>query len=73
MAEGDLGGTRRGGAQSGDAFTKREGAEEAMYVKRREQEKLQQLKKKLAEQRKHLDELDKHIDELSKESGGEHN
>jgi len=73
MAEGDTGAPRTGGTAAGDSFTKREAAQENIYVKEKELEKLRDLKRKLSEQRKHLDELDKHIDELTKEQGGEKN
>ncbi len=44
-----------------DAFSKREQADENLYVRQKEQEKLQQLKQKIADHKKHLDELDKHV------------
>ncbi|THW38330.1 hypothetical protein D6D21_07238 [Aureobasidium pullulans] len=47
MAAGDTGATRSGGAASGDAFSKREDASENLYVKRHEQEKLEQLRQKV--------------------------
>ncbi|KAJ6152905.1 hypothetical protein N7497_007224 [Penicillium chrysogenum] len=47
-----------------DAFTKREAAQESLYIREKELEKLAQLKKKINEQRKHLDELETHIDGL---------
>ncbi|KEQ79598.1 hypothetical protein M438DRAFT_339608 [Aureobasidium pullulans EXF-150] len=47
MAAGDTGATRSGGAASGDAFSKREEASENLYVKRHEQEKLEQLRQKV--------------------------
>lgn len=49
MAEGDTGSTRAGGAAQGDAFTKREQADENLYVKKQEQEKLAALRKKIAD------------------------
>ncbi|KAG0138109.1 mitochondrial ATPase inhibitor, IATP-domain-containing protein [Tuber indicum] len=64
---------RPGGEAAGDAFTKREKANEDFYVRAQERAKLLQLKEKLANQRKHLDELDAHIDELTREQGGENN
>ncbi|KAI9823365.1 MAG: hypothetical protein M1826_007776 [Phylliscum demangeonii] len=75
MAEGATGSgaSRSGGMAQGDSFTRREQANEDMYVKEQEKEKLRALKEKLNQQRAHLDELDKHIDELTKEQGGEHN
>ncbi|KAJ5684379.1 uncharacterized protein N7477_000724 [Penicillium maclennaniae] len=50
-----------------DSFTKREAAQEALYIREKEIEKLQQLKKKITDQRAHLDELEGHIDQLTKE------
>ncbi|KZF22102.1 hypothetical protein L228DRAFT_261322 [Xylona heveae TC161] len=75
MAEGATGSgaSRPGGEHSGDAFSRREKANEDYYVRQKEKEKLLGLKEKLAAQRKHLDELDRHIDELTREQGGEHN
>ncbi|KUL88414.1 hypothetical protein ZTR_05469 [Talaromyces verruculosus] len=73
MGEGDTGAPRAGGVAAGDSFTKREAAQENLYVKEKELQKLRELKAKLKEQRKHLDELDKHIDDLTKEQGGEQN
>ncbi|EEA21806.1 ATPase inhibitor [Talaromyces marneffei ATCC 18224] len=71
MGAGDTGAPR--GAAAADSFTKREAAQENLYVREKELEKLKELKSKLKEQRKHLDELDKHIDQLTKEQGGEQN
>ncbi|KAI9825635.1 MAG: hypothetical protein M1832_000979 [Thelocarpon impressellum] len=75
MAEGATGSgaSRAGGVASGDAYTKREKANEDFYVKEKEREKLLGLRKKLEQQRAHLAELDKHIEELTKDQGGEHN
>jgi len=73
MAGGDTGSTRSGGISQGDAFTKREKANEDYTIKMREKEKLLELKKKLAEQHEHLKKLEDHIDELSKTQGGEQN
>ncbi|KAJ6081777.1 hypothetical protein N7499_006651 [Penicillium canescens] len=68
MGEGDTGAPRSGsGATSGDAFTRREAAQESLYIREKELEKLAALKKKIAEQRKHLDELENHIDGLSRQ------
>ncbi|CAD6577346.1 MAG: hypothetical protein ASARMPREDX12_008318 [Alectoria sarmentosa] len=63
MAEGDTGSTKPGGSAQGDAFSKREQADENLYVRQKEQEKLQQLKQKIADHKKHLDELDQHVTE----------
>jgi len=73
MGEGDTGAPRSGGMQSGDSWTKKESAQENMFVKQKEMEKLRILKEKLKKQRQHLDELDAHIDALTREQGGEHN
>jgi ATPase inhibitor, mitochondrial len=48
MAEGDSGAPRSGGAAQGDAFTKREQANEDYNIRVREKEKLEALKKKIA-------------------------
>ncbi|KAK7540868.1 mitochondrial ATPase inhibitor, IATP-domain-containing protein [Phyllosticta citribraziliensis] len=73
MAAGDAGAPRSGGEKAGDAFTKREAANEELYIRQEEKRKLLELKEKIASQRKHLDELDKHIEELTKSQGGEQN
>jgi len=73
MAGGDTGAIRPGGTATGDAFTKREKANEDYAIRQREKEKLLELKKKIAEQREHLDKLSDHIEELAKEHGGEQN
>ncbi|KAJ9294648.1 hypothetical protein DTO271G3_6568 [Paecilomyces variotii] len=73
MGEGDLGAPRKGGSQQEDTFSRREAAQENLYVREKEMEKLRALKAKLKEQRAHLDELDKHIDELTRSQGGEQN
>ncbi|RYP54329.1 hypothetical protein DL768_000903 [Monosporascus sp. mg162] len=72
MAAGDTGAPPKTGGQ-GDAFQKRERANEDYAIRQREREKLLELKKKLAEQQGHLQKLSDHIDELTKEQGGEHN
>jgi len=73
MGEGDTGAPKQGGQAADDSFSRREAAQENLYVREKELEKLRQLKAKLKEQRAHLDELDKHIDQLTKEQGGEQN
>jgi len=72
MAGGDTGAPPKTGGQ-GDAFQKREKANEDYAIKLREQEKLLELKKKIQEQHKHLKQLEEHIDEISKGQGGEQN
>jgi len=69
MAEGDTGAARFGGQK--DAFTQREKANEDYTIRKREQEKLLELKKKINEQRDHLKKLEDHISEIEKQSGGE--
>ncbi|KAF9884022.1 hypothetical protein FE257_002360 [Aspergillus nanangensis] len=69
MAEGDTGSHRPGG----DTFTKREAAQEAVYIHEKEREKLIALRKKVQEQQQHLNELDKHLEELQNNQGGEKN
>ncbi|KAF2454615.1 mitochondrial ATPase inhibitor, IATP-domain-containing protein [Lineolata rhizophorae] len=73
MSAGDTGSgfSRPGGERSGDAYTRREKANEDLYIKEEEKRKLMQLKEKITAQRKHMDELEKHIDDLTKEQGGE--
>lgn len=75
MAEGATGSgaSRAGGIAQGDSFTRREKAQEDLYMKQKEQEKLTMLRQKLKEQRAHLDELDKHIEDMTRDQGGEHN
>ncbi|CAJ2501507.1 Uu.00g043600.m01.CDS01 [Anthostomella pinea] len=72
MAAGDTGAPPAMGGQ-GDAFQKREKANEDYTIRQREKEKLIQLKAKIAEQQDHLKKLSSHIDELTKEQGGEKN
>ncbi|KAK9775801.1 putative ATP synthase F1 subunit epsilon [Seiridium cardinale] len=72
LAAGDTGSPPKVGGQ-GDAFQKREKANEDYAIRQREKEKLLELKKKLAEQQAHLTKLSAHIDELTKDQGGEHN
>ncbi|KAL2889198.1 hypothetical protein HOO65_030699 [Ceratocystis lukuohia] len=66
MSAGDVGSPSKTGGQ-GDAFQRREKANEDYIVRQRENEKLLALKKKLEEQKAHLQELSDHIDELTKE------
>ncbi|OJJ51276.1 hypothetical protein ASPZODRAFT_138384 [Penicilliopsis zonata CBS 506.65] len=73
MGAGDTGAPKPGGAAAEDTFSRREAAQENLYIYEQEKAKLLALKAKLQEQRKHLDELDKHIDDLTKSQGGEKN
>ncbi|KAK3995482.1 mitochondrial ATPase inhibitor, IATP-domain-containing protein [Cladorrhinum sp. PSN332] len=72
MAAGDTGAPPKTGGQ-GDAFQRRERAQEDFAIRQREKEKLLALKQKLTEQQAHLQQLSDHIDEITKEQGGEHN
>ncbi|AEO70442.1 0f6f47e7-cad9-4a97-947f-7b768978ea6f [Thermothielavioides terrestris] len=72
MSAGDTGAPPKTGGQ-GDAFQRRERANEDYAIRQREKEKLMELKKKLAEQQAHLQQLSDHIDEITKEQGGEQN
>ncbi|KAI0596421.1 mitochondrial ATPase inhibitor, IATP-domain-containing protein [Biscogniauxia sp. FL1348] len=67
MASGDTGAPPKTGGP-GDAFQKRERANEEYAIRQREKEKLLELKKKLAEQQAHLQKLSHHIDELTKDT-----
>lgn len=66
MAAGDAGAPRAGGAASGDAFTKREAADENLYVRKHEAEKLAALKKKISDQEAALAKDRKEAEELGK-------
>ncbi|EMF13004.1 uncharacterized protein SEPMUDRAFT_66602 [Sphaerulina musiva SO2202] len=66
LAGGDTGGTRSGGSASGDAFTKREEANEAHYIKQQEAQKLATLKKKIADAEAELAKHKKEAEDLSK-------
>ncbi|KAL8761778.1 MAG: hypothetical protein Q9184_002139 [Pyrenodesmia sp. 2 TL-2023] len=69
MAEGDTGGIRSGGAAQGDAFSKREKANEDFYVRDQEMQKLRALKKKIEEHKKHLEELEKNVSDTMAQGG----
>ncbi|KAJ2974769.1 hypothetical protein NUW58_g8550 [Xylaria curta] len=72
MSAGDTGAPPKTGGQ-GDAFQRREKANEDFAIRRREKDKLMELRKKIHEQKDHLQKLSDHIDELTREQGGEHN
>ncbi|KAI1368555.1 mitochondrial ATPase inhibitor, IATP-domain-containing protein [Xylaria arbuscula] len=72
MAAGDTGAPPKTGGQ-GDAFQRREKANEDYAIRQREKEKLLELRKKIHEQKDHLQKLSDHIDELTREQGGEKN
>ncbi|KAA8641934.1 uncharacterized protein ATNIH1004_010873 [Aspergillus tanneri] len=57
----------RGFLAERDSFAQREAAQENMYIRSQEADKLRILKQKMAEQRRHLEELDRHLQELSRE------
>lgn len=67
MTEGSTGAPPKTGG-TGDAFQRREKANEDYTIRQREKEKLLDLKKKLREQQGHLERLSKHIDEITKDS-----
>ncbi|KAK4193347.1 mitochondrial ATPase inhibitor, IATP-domain-containing protein [Podospora australis] len=71
-AAGDTGAPPKTGGQ-GDAFQRREKAQEDYAIRQREKEKLLALKAKIHEQQAHLKSLSDHIDEITKDQGGEHN
>ncbi|KAI1844377.1 hypothetical protein JX266_009471 [Neoarthrinium moseri] len=60
MGEGDTGAPPRTGGQ-GDAFQRREKANEDYAIRQREKEKLIELRKKIAEQQTHLEKLGEHM------------
>lgn len=66
MAEGDTGAPRSGGASQGDAFSKREQANEDYNIRQREMEKLKALKAKIADSEQQLAKDRKDVEELSK-------
>jgi hypothetical protein len=72
--EGDLGSPKpRGFLAEKDAFSRREAAHEAMYIRSHEAEKLKHLQRQLKEQRRHLDAMEEHIKEVTQSQGGELN
>jgi len=64
--EGSTGAPRSGGEKSNDSFTKREKAQEDLYMRQKEKEKLNVLREALKKQREHLDTLESHINDLDK-------
>ncbi|KAJ5770459.1 ATPase inhibitor IATP mitochondria [Penicillium nucicola] len=74
MAAGDLGSPKsRGFMAEKDSFARREAAQELMYIREQEIEKVKRLRQKIKEQRQHMDELDKHLEEFTNSQGGEQN
>lgn len=74
MAAGDTGAPRaRGSLAEKDTFQRREAAQELMYIRQHEMEKIERLRAKMKESQKHMAELDKHLEEYSKSQGGEQN
>ncbi|CDO95588.1 unnamed protein product [Kluyveromyces dobzhanskii CBS 2104] len=63
-SEGSVGSTRSDG--SSDAFTKREKAQEDLYVKQHEKEQLAQLREQLKQQQKKIDNLEEKLDNIRK-------
>merc|ERR1712072_322594 len=67
MAAGDTGSPRSGaGGAGGDAFSKREQANEEMEFRRREKERLETLKKKIADSEAQLSKDRAEAEELNK-------
>ncbi|CAK4034745.1 related to H+-transporting ATP synthase inhibitor precursor, mitochondrial [Lecanosticta acicola] len=64
LAGGDAGAPRSGGAAQGDAFTKREKANEDFYVKEEEKKKLEALRKKIADSEAQLAQDRKDVDQI---------
>ncbi|KAJ5896993.1 ATPase inhibitor [Penicillium subrubescens] len=74
MSAGDTGAPKaRGFLAEKDQFQRREAAQEAMYIRQQEMEKIERLRRKMKESQKHMDELDKHLEEYAKSQGGEQN
>ncbi|KAJ5108455.1 hypothetical protein N7456_005130 [Penicillium angulare] len=74
MGAGDTGAPKpRGFLAEKDQFTRREAANEGLYIKQLEKDKIELLRKKLKEHQKHNQELDKHLEDLLAEQGGEKN
>ncbi|OQE17668.1 hypothetical protein PENSTE_c020G02486 [Penicillium steckii] len=74
MAAGDTGAPKpRGFLSEKDQFQRREAAQEGLWIKQQEAEKLEALRKKVKEQRQHMNELDKHLEEFISSQGGEQN
>jgi len=69
LNEGDTGAPPKTGGQ-GDAFQRREKANEDYAIRKRELEKLFHLRSRLREQREHILRLERHIDSITGEQGG---
>nr|POE93606.1 atpase inhibitor, mitochondrial [Quercus suber] len=69
-AEGSAGSPRSGGVASGDAFTKREQANEDYFVKSQEREKLEAMKKRIADNEAQLAKDRKDVEEMQKKKSG---
>ncbi|CAH2446467.1 F1F0-ATP synthase inhibitor [Komagataella phaffii CBS 7435] len=61
-SEGSTGAPRSDG--SGDAFTKREKAQEDFYIKKHQAEQLAKLREQLKNQKEHLQNLEKEINNI---------
>lgn len=74
MGAGDTGAPKpRGFLAEKDQFQRREAAQEGLWIKQQEAEKLEILRKKVKEQQQHMRELDKHLEEYIGSQGGEQN
>ncbi|ODQ53449.1 hypothetical protein SAICODRAFT_18936 [Saitoella complicata NRRL Y-17804] len=54
------------GSGAPDAMNKREKAQEDMYMRNREAEKLKKLRESLSKQKEHIADIEKQLDELHK-------
>jgi len=71
LAGGDTGATRSGGVASGDAFTKREKAQEDYAIRERERAKAKEILARIHEQEKNLAQLKASLNEIAAEPGQE--
>jgi len=62
--------SRAGGERAADAFTKRESAQEELWVREEEKRKLTELRSKLEAQEKHIKDLKTSIDGMMKKEYG---
>ncbi|KAK1835584.1 mitochondrial ATPase inhibitor, IATP-domain-containing protein [Podospora conica] len=72
LGAGDTGAPPKTGG-FGDAFQRRERAQEEMFIRKAEKEKLLALREKIKQQQDHLQQLQDHIDDITKDQGGEQN
>lgn len=65
LAVGDTGSgfSRAQGERAGDTWTRREHANEEMWIRNEERNRLLSLKERMARREEHMDELERHIDD----------